>query len=107
MLLFALANSPRELAADQSHQSGGAGRHQVDHENEDHTIDRAGKPLENASAIFGTNSTNKPPNKVPAIEPTPADHEADEQTRSRGTKVKLSGATNWITMAPSAPATPV
>ena len=45
LVFLALAASPRESGSNQARQSGGAGRHQVDHENENDAVDRAGKPF--------------------------------------------------------------
>ena len=56
--------------------------------------------------MFGTNSTKKPPTIVPGIEPTPPTTRPTNSATA-STKVKLSGATNAIAIAPSAPATPV
>src|ERR1044072_8580457 len=55
--------------------------------------------------MFATNSTTAPPNSVPGIEPTPPTTRPTNSATASG-KVKLSGATNWIAMAPRAPAAP-
>ena len=52
------------------------------------------------------NWTNRPPKIAPGIEARPPTTTPTRSVIERNT-VKLSGATNWITIAPSAPATPV
>src|SRR6516165_11720725 len=64
------------------------------------------RPVETFSAMLGTNSTKTPPNRLPGIEPMPPTISPTRKfTDNR--KLKLSGATNWTTIAPSAPAMPV
>ncbi len=49
---------------------------------------------------------NSPPKIAPGIEPRPPITRPTSSVTAR-MKVKLSGATNWMTIALSAPATPV
>ena len=64
------------------------------------------RPVEMLLATFGTYSTKRPPNRQPGIDPTPP-ITSPTRNDTDNRKLKLSGATNPITMALSAPATPV
>jgi hypothetical protein len=60
-----------DLPGDKAHKTRRAGRHDKYYQQQDDPVNAPASPVETRSAIFGTNSTNKPPNRLPGIEPTP------------------------------------